>query len=92
MIRTGVWPEVERQADQLIHADLAWERERSGPFHGHDVITEHKAQQWRRRTVLTPAPDRAVLRGVYGRAYNTRQPWLNSRDGHVRASRSREPS
>lgn len=79
-LHVGVWPEVEVQADRMIWADLAWERERYGAFRTIDVITGWTESTWRRHTVLTPEPDPAILRGMYGRVANTKYLHLNSRD------------
>ena len=80
----GVNRILEGEADRLIAESL-----RGGRAHYHadksDVLTPWKSQERRRREVYTATgmPDPAIRLGVFGRALNTRQVHLNSRDGLV---------
>jgi hypothetical protein len=82
----GVHPELEAVADELLRSAVA-ELPRSEKM---DILTPWKLRDRLSREVYTAdgVPDSAVRSGMYNRVWNPGSAHLNSRDGHMRASRT----
>ena len=85
-LRHGVYLPLEEEANRLITESLAGVTSRAEKS---DILTEWKMEDRQRREVYTSTgfADPAVRRGMFGRAWNSRYPHLNSRDGHYLARR-----
>jgi hypothetical protein len=84
-IRYGIHPLLEAEANELIFGSLKGvtsQREKS------DILTPWKEQDRLRREVYSFAGtvDPATRQGIYGRALNTQQLHLNSREGWARGT------
>jgi hypothetical protein len=86
-VRTGVHRELEAAATELIRASLEGVTSMAAKS---DILTPWKEQDRRGREVYCEAgvPDAAVRRGMYHRAWNSRDAHLNSRDGLTRGNRT----
>lgn len=88
LIRYGVHPQLEAQADAIIKGSLAGVTRHADKS---DILTPWKDQDRRNREVYVESgtPDPSVRQGVFHRAYNPDRLDLNSRDGIARGGRSR---
>lgn len=79
-LRYGVHRELEAEADRLLKQDLSRTTSLASRS---DIMTPSKESLRRRKEILVPSgtPDAAIRQGMYDRAFNDRQPHLNSRDG-----------
>lgn len=87
VLRVGVDPELEAEADLLIRDSLQGvfsQAEKS------DILTPWKMKMRLDREVYTAngTPDGSIIRGMFHRAYNETHPYLNGCDG---VSRRRKP-
>lgn len=85
--RYGIHPLLEAEANRLIKESLAGVTSQSAKS---DILTPWKEKDRRDREVYAEsgAPDAAVRKGMYHRAYNPVSSHLNSRDGVVRGRRT----
>jgi hypothetical protein len=76
----GICQPLEAQADALIFASLAAITSRADKS---DILTPWKLEDRMDREVYTASgvADPAVRSGQFSRAWNSRYPWLNSRQG-----------
>lgn len=79
-IRYGIHPFLEAEANALIFGSLKGVTSQAAKS---DILTPWKEADRRAREVFssTGTVDPQIRRGIYGRAANTRQSHLNSRDG-----------
>lgn len=79
-LRHGVCRQLEDIADQLIADSLKGVTSRTAKS---DILTRWKEEDRAKREILTSTgyADPAVRRGMFRRAWNSRHPHLNSRDG-----------
>jgi hypothetical protein len=84
----GIHVELEAAANEWLRQAVA-DLPRSQKM---DLLTPWKERDRLSREVYTAegVPDAAVRSGMYIRAWNPRNSHLNSRDGHVRSSRTEE--
>ncbi len=80
ILRYGVNRTLEDAADALLRDSLKGVTKHSEKA---DILTPWKEVDRKRREVYPAAgvPDRAARSGMFHRAWNSRQPHLNSRDG-----------
>lgn len=85
-LRYGVHRPLEDEADRLIAQSLKTVTRHSDKS---DILTPWKADDRKSREVYTSSgvPDRALRQGMFHRAWNRKQPHLNSRDGMARFSK-----
>ena len=74
-LRHGVWPEIEEAADELLRRP----DNRFGHNDG-DYLSAYSLEV-RQRREMPVGPDPTFRKGIYYRAANIRQWWLNSCDG-----------
>jgi hypothetical protein len=88
-LRHGVCRELESQADELIRQSLKGVTSREAKS---DILTEWKQQDRLDHEVYTAAgvADPAVRQGMFTRAWNSKYPHLNSRDGHYPVRRAQD--
>lgn len=88
-LRNGTCRELEDQADALLWESLKGVTSREAKS---DVLTPWKQQDRWDHEVYTAAgtADPAVRQGVFGRAWNSKYPHLNSRDGHYPVRRAQD--
>lgn len=86
-VHSGIHLPLETAANELIFGSLKGVTSQSAKS---DILTPWKEQDRRNREVLPRDgfPDAQIRRGMYHRKANTAKPYLNSRDGIVRADRS----
>ena len=77
----GVCQALEAEADRLIFESLATITSREAKA---DVLTPWKLEDRQDHEVYTASgvADPAVRSGQFSRAWNSKYPWLNSRQGH----------
>ena len=85
--RFGIHPLLEAEANRLIKESMAGVTSQAAKS---DILTPWKEKDRRDREVYAEsgAPDAAVRKGMYHRAYNPVASHLNSRDGVVRGRRT----
>lgn len=86
-VRHGVHKELEAAADELIRESLEGVTSMEAKK---DILTPWKEQDRRNREVYSASgvPDAALRKGMYHRAWNSRDTHLNSREGIARGSRT----
>jgi hypothetical protein len=88
-LRYGTCRELEQQADDLIAESLRGVTSREAKS---DILTPWKEQDRHDHEVYpaTGFADPAVRRGLFGRAWNSKYPHLNSRDGYYPVRRAQD--
>lgn len=88
-LRNGTCKELEAQADELIRQSLAGVTSRSAKS---DILTPWKQQdRWDHEVYTgTGLADPAVRKGQFSRAWNSKYPHLNSREGHYPVKRAQD--
>lgn len=88
-LRHGTCKELEGAADELIRQSLEGVTSRSAKS---DILTPWKQQDRWDHEVYPAAgtADPAVRKGIFGRAWNSRYPHLNSRDGFYPVRRAQD--
>lgn len=82
-VRNGVHPHLEAAADALLYESIKDVTSREEKA---DIMTPWKEKNRRMREVhvAAGAPDSSIRQGLFNRAYNSRQPHLNSYLGPTR--------
>lgn len=90
VVRSGVFPPLEREADAIIFAATRQETSQAAKS---DVLTPWKWQDRLSREVYAKngTVDAAIRSGMYHRAANRTKPHLNSRDGVAPARKMETP-
>jgi hypothetical protein len=85
-LRNGVCRILEDEANRLIAESLKGVTSRSAKS---DILTAWKEEDRAKREILTSTgfADPAVRSGMFRRAWNSRHPHLNSRDGYYPSRR-----
>jgi hypothetical protein len=85
-LRSGVHAQLEEAATEMIRKSLEGVTKRSDKS---DILTPWKERDRLSREVYNSlgAPDAAIRKGMFNRAWNPTQPHLNSRDGIARPNR-----
>lgn len=88
-LRHGTSRELEAQAEELIHDSLKGVTSREAKS---DILTPWKAQDRLDHEVYPAAgiADPAVRSGQFSRAWNSKYPHLNSRDGYYPVRRAQD--
>jgi hypothetical protein len=88
-LRHGVCHALEDQANALIKESLKGVTSREAKS---DILTEWKQEDRYNHEVYTASgtADPAVRAGQYSRAWNSKHPWLNSREGHYPVRRTQD--
>lgn len=88
-LRNGTCRELEEEADRLIHESLKGVTSREAKS---DILTPWKQQDRLDHEVYTGSgfADPAVRQGIFGRAWNSKYPHLNSRDGYYPVRRAQD--
>lgn len=90
-MKYGVDRTLEEEADRLLRRSI---KDVTSYAEKKDILTPWKAEDRRRREVLIPSgsPDPSLRAGNFSRRANTRQTWLNSRDGQASSLTTRYPA
>lgn len=88
-LRNGTCRELEAQADELIRQSLAGVTSREAKS---DILTAWKQEDRWNHEVYTSSgfADPAVRKGQFSRAWNSRYPHLNSREGFYPVRRAQD--
>jgi hypothetical protein len=88
-LRNGTCKELEAQADELIRRSLEGVTSRAAKS---DILTPWKQQDRWDHEVYTGSgfADPAVRKGQFSRAWNSKYPHLNSREGHYPVRRAQD--